>query len=242
MTPLILPKEYKEMTQMIRKTIKWMKTSVAGVGRSFPWRGTSYGLVGLLAVVCFAYAALPSGHDTRAVLHPSQEVAVQAEANFLMSRIEAALVFSPKWTDEKDRDSYVASLKKWHERNEILACRFGVPEIAQNETAEAATRVAIPCESMTRRNRTTGEVVVNQARGVPYTEILEKRDSPTGPRWYLLDDSPDRATVIKSGWLSLPRKKVADLPAIVLRKAVVVQAILEGKVVSERVIFADDPN
>jgi hypothetical protein len=212
------------------------------IGAGFPWRGTSYGLVGLLAVVCSVYAALPSGHDRRGFLHPSQEVAVESEANFLMSRIEAALAFSPKWTDEKDRDSYVASLKKWHERNEILACRFGVPEIAQNETPEAATRVALPCESLTRRNRTTGEVVVNQARGVPSATILEKRDSPTGPRWYVLDDSPDRGTVIKSGWLSLPRKKVADLPAIVLRKAVVVQAILEGKVVSERVIFADDPN
>jgi hypothetical protein len=227
---------------MIQKTSKWMKTSVAFVGQSLPWRRTSRGLVGLLVVVCGVYAALPSGHDTRAVLHPSQEVIVEAEANFLMSRIEAALAFSPKWTDEKDRDSYVASLKKWHERNEILACRFGVPEIAQNETIEAATRVAIPCESLTRRNRTTGEVVVNQARGVPHAEILEKRDSPTGPRWYVLDDSPDRGEVMKSGWLSLPRKKVADLPAIVLRKAVVVQAILEGKVVSERVIFADDPN
>jgi hypothetical protein len=134
-------------------------------------------------------------------------------------------------------------LKKWHERNEILACRFGVPEIAQNETAEAATRVALPCESLTRRNRTTGEVVVNQARGVPSVTILEKRDSPTGPRWYVVGDySPDRGDGKKSDWLSLPRKKVDNLPAIVLRKAVVVQAILEGKVVSERVIFADDPN
>jgi hypothetical protein len=229
---------------MSARTKRQRRMGMGLIGAGFPWRGTSYGLVGLLAVVCSVYAALPSGHDRRGFLHPSQEVAVESEANFLMSRIEAAVALSPKWTDEKARDSYVATLKKWHQSHEILACRFGVPEIAQNETIEAATRVVIPIESMTRRNRTTGEVLVNRVQDSsdPSAQILEKRDSPTGPRWYLLDNSPDKADVKESGWLSLPRKKMANLPAVELRRAIVVRAILEGKVVSERVIFADDPN
>jgi hypothetical protein len=96
---------------------------------------------------------------------------------------------------------------------------------------------------MSLRKLSTGEIIRLPHPGVPKiaATVLEKRDTPTGPRWYIISEGPGCAELESSGWLKLPRKKALDAPTIIMRKAVVVQVVSNDQVVNERVICAD-PN
>jgi hypothetical protein len=169
-----------------------------------------------------------------------QEVAVQSYAYHLFGRIAESLSFSPDWPQ---KDKYTEASKKWRERYENLEYTFGPIEIRENETWEKATRAVLPTVSMSLRKLSTGEIIRLPHPGVPKIAetVLEKRDTPTGPRWYIISEGPGCVELESSGWLELPRKKVPDAPTIILRKAVVVQVVSNDQVVSERVICAD-PN
>jgi hypothetical protein len=169
-----------------------------------------------------------------------QEVAVQSYAYHLLGRIAESLLFSPEWPE---KDKYMEASKKWRERYENLEYTFGPIEIRENETWEKATRAVLPTVSMSLRKLSTGEIIRLPHPGVPKiaATVLEKRDTPTGPRWYIISEGPGCAELESSGWLKLPRKKVPDAPTIIMRKAVVVQVVSNDQVVNERVICAD-PN
>ena len=176
-------------------------------------------------------------------MYPPQEVVAEAYPNYLLARIEEALSFSPDWPT---KSRFIEGLSKWHERNEILEYKLGPLEVTENETFDKATRVAVPILSMKIRNRTTVQTVTEPewkdgVRNIVEI-VLDKRETPQGLRWYIVAGGPAASDLESTGWLKLPRKKVADSPTIILKKAVVVQVVSDGQVVNERIIFADDPN
>ncbi|MBM4027260.1 MAG: hypothetical protein FJ280_17920 [Planctomycetes bacterium] len=199
-----------------------------------------YVLAASVLPICLVGGSLVSAPTDKIPLRPPEEVAINAYACHLLGEIEKSLSFSHDWPG---KDKYTEASKKWREHQENLEYRFGPIEIRENETLENAGRVVLPTLSMSFRNLSTGEVMTLPRPGIPKIAetVLEKRETPGGPRWYIISEGPGCAELDASGWLKLPRKKVSGSPTIVLRKAVVVQIVFEGKVVSERVIFAD-PN
>jgi hypothetical protein len=188
---------------------------------------------------CCVRAALPSRNVKKVSLHPSQEAAVAVEADYMMDRIDAVFAFSTPWEDQEAKDKWIASLKKLADSREMLAATFGPIEIPQDETA---TRVAIPLPSATWRTRATGKVVENHripdATDNGAWGVFEKRETSEGPKWYSMDFSPVEAGLKE--WLKLPRKKVADSPTIVLKKAIVVQICdANNTVVDQRILYFD---
>jgi len=191
------------------------------------------GVFVVIAVICvFIVSVIPQEEP---VLLAPQEIAVKAYAYRLMDRIEEALSFSDDWPD---KDKYIDVSKKLRERYERLEHKLGPVEIRENETFDEATRVVVPNLSMTIKNRSTGEIITLPRQDGPnITEtILEKRETAEGPRWYVISEGK-RYLELKSTWLNLPRKKVADSPTIILKKAVIIQIISDGEVVSERIVF-----
>jgi hypothetical protein len=225
---------------MIERTKRRMKMAMGAIRTAFS-RHQPWCLLDMLVLgVCCLCVSVLSGAAKKAGVYPPQEVAVKSYGYHLLGRIEESLSFSPEWPD---KDKYTEASKRWRERYENLEYRFGPVEIGENETLDKATRVVLPTLSMSLRNLSTGEIIRLPRPGVPEIAgtVLEKRDTPTGPRWYIISEGPGCAELDSSGWLKLPRKKVPDAPTIILRKAVVVQFVSDGQVVNERIIFAD-PN
>jgi hypothetical protein len=199
-----------------------------------------YAGVLLMTIAAVTYASAETAQKSPRIL-PPQEVAMRTNAYILMGEIEKAIGSSyAHWADESDaREKWLRVAKKADSSLEPLERTLGPVEIAYNETFEQATRAVVPLLSGRARNRTSGEVTTISGFGAL---IIERQSTAPGSPWHIISSFDPKHDEIKATWLSLARKKLPDSPILVLRKAVVVQAILEGKVVSEKVIFADDPN
>ncbi len=228
--------------RLVGDTRQWVSTGNRGVINRSLWRPMVLGSLGLTLVSCYGYVVFASGNHRKAVsMYPSQEVAVAVEANYMMDRLDAAFASSTPWEDQEAKDKWIASLKKLADSRELLAIKFGPVEIPQDETVETATRVAIPLPSATLRTRATGAVWdihrVPDANNGAWA-VFEKRETSGGSEWYSVDFSPGR-TGLKE-WLRLPRKKVADSPTIILKKAVVVQILDANEAVADqRILYFD---
>ena len=227
---------------MTKRTNRWMRTRSKGVINHSLWRWMVLGSIGATAVLCCVHAVLASANHGKVSMHPAQEVAVAVEADFMMDRIDDMFAFSTGWEDQEAKDKRISHVKVLSEKREILACKFGPVEIPQGETVDTATRVAIPIPSMTERTRATGAIREDQR--VPNADnaafaVLEKRETSGGPKWCSMDVSPGGGPGLQ-WWLRLPRKKVADSPTIILKKAVIVQICdANDTVTDQRIIYFD---
>ncbi|MBN1362821.1 MAG: hypothetical protein JW993_19640 [Sedimentisphaerales bacterium] len=227
---------------MTKRTKRWMRTRSKGVINRSLWRWMVLVAVGVMAVLCCVHAVLASANHGKVSMHPAQEVAIAAEADFMMGRIDDMFAFSTGWEDQEAKDKLISYFKRSSEGTEILACKFGPVEIPQGETVDTATRVAIPVPSMTDRTRATGKIW--ESKRVPNADngafvVLEKRETLGGPKWCSMDVSPGGGPGLRE-WLRLPRKKVADSPTIVMKKAVVVQILdANDTVTDQKIIYFD---
>ena len=197
-----------------------------------------------VVILVYVFSPIPQQRSAipqdEPVLLPPQEIAAKVCAYYLMGRIEEALSFSLDWPD---KDKLIDALKRGREHYEQLEYKLGPVEIRENETFDEATRVVVPNLSMKLKNLSTGKIIIvpNQEGGKIADTILEKRETAEGPRWYIVEPGVQRYDEIESTWSNLPRKKLADSPIIILKKGIIIQTVSDDKVVSERIVFWDEP-
>jgi hypothetical protein len=191
-------------------------------------------LVAVLGVV-YVYPVPAVARKPR--IYPPQEIATGYLAYDLFGRREGTSSSVGESLRKDERPGAVA-----RRRRENIEYQLGPMEIGEDETLGEATRVVVPILSAKYRDWSTGKITeVTSSQGPLIGKILERRDLGDGLGWQLVEGK-QKYDIIMSDWYKLPRKKVEDSPTIILKKAVVVQVIFEGKVASEKVIFADDPN
>lgn len=198
-------------------------------------------LVLVLAVACVCvFLVLASAKKARLYrLYPPHQIAVKVCAYHLVDKIEEALSYS---LDRPDKDNYIRALMTGRERYEHLEYKLGPIEIRENENLNEANRVVVPNISMKVKNRSTGEIITQPREGIPKIAetVLEKRDTPEGPQWYVLTGK--QSTGIVSTWLNLPRKKVPRSPTIILKKednSVIMQIIFNGKITDKSIVYLE---
>ncbi len=195
-------------------------------------------LVLVLAVACICvFLVLASAKKAR--LYPPHQIAVKVCAYHLMGRIEKALSFSSDWPN---KDKYIDALKTGRERYEHLEYKLGPMEIRENETFDEATLVVVPNLSMKLKNLSTDKILPSQGGPKIADTILEKIETAEGPRWYITGPGVQGYSEIESTWLTLPRKKVADSPTIILKKednSVIMQIIFNGKVTNKSIVYLE---
>jgi hypothetical protein len=205
-----------------------------GILRSL-WRYV-LGIFVVIVVICvFVVSSITQDEPKEPVLLPPHEIAVKVCAYHLVDKIEEALSYS---LDRPDKDNYIRALMTGREHYEHLEYKLGPIEIRENENLNEANRVVVPNISMKIKKKSTGEIITQPREGIPKIAetVLEKRDTPEGPQWYVLTGK--QFAEIESTWLNLPRKKVPRSPTIIIKKAVVMQIVSDdGKVVHERTVF-----
>ena len=200
-------------------------------------------LVGLVLVVaCVSvYFLLKSGdkESPREVrVYPQQEVVIKYCEGILMGSAEEAL--SSTTADWPEKDAFIAAVQKQSEKIESLEFTIGPVEVLEWETIDEAQRVAVSKPLEIVRDRSTGEIRTRPIRGKDIEWMLEKQITADGPRWFLVAERR-RWSILASGWLHQPRKKVPDSATIVMKKdiikkEIIVQILSDNTVVSEKTV------
>lgn len=197
-------------------------------------------MLGALVLAVCVRLVLASTKKPR--IYPPHQIALNYTTYYLMDRIEEAFSFvadfSAEGTRRGKKEAIEAAKRTLIERHQLLERKLGPVEIRENETFDEATRAVIPCLSIKLRNQSTGKVIVVPDQRVD-DWLLEKQETTEGKRWRIIYTGDPSYAEIESTWLNLPRKKVAGSPTIILKRAVVIQVVSDGKVVSERTVFCD---
>lgn len=150
-------------------------------------------------------------------VYPQQELVIKVCEAMLMGKPDEAIYPSCDWPG---KDEWIATRKTWTLPLEYLEYTIGPVEVRENETIDEATMVAVPCLSMTVKNRSTGEIRTHPVPGEKLIEtIVQRTRTAEGLNWCIVRE-PARQTRLAAVWLHQPRKKVADSATIVLKKDV----------------------
>jgi hypothetical protein len=216
-----------------------MRTGI-GIKSGIRW-GLWLSVLLVLAIACVLFV-LWINQEAYVILPPHQ-IAVNFTTYYLMDRIEESFSFVTDWSAKGKRpgkkETIEAAKRTLIERYQLLERKLGPVEIGENETFDEATRIVVPCLSVKLRNPSTGKVQVLPDQKV-MDWLLEKQETPEGKRWRIISPGHPSYPEIESTWLNLPRKKAPGSPTIILKRAVVIQIVSDGKVVSERTVFCDE--
>ncbi|MBW8039087.1 MAG: hypothetical protein FVQ85_03710 [Planctomycetes bacterium] len=198
-------------------------------------------VLGVLVLAVFVFLVLAIAKKPR--IYPPHQIAVNCITYDFMDRIEEVFSFYADWSAKGKRPGKKKTIelaKRFRfERHQPLERKIGPVEIRENETFDEATRVVVPILSVKLRNPSTGKVKVLPDHKI-MDLLLEKQETPEGKRWHIISPGHPSYAEIKSTWLNLPRKKVPHSPTIIFKRAVVIQIVSDGKVVSERTVFCDE--
>jgi hypothetical protein len=192
----------------------------------------------VVVVIAFVlYAGMVAARKQPVVL-PPQDIAARYNICILRGEAEKAFgSFYAGWdADPNGLAMAILGAKKMASLMQPLERTLGPVEIPENETFDKASRVVVPFLSVKARDQSTEEIKTSAAYA-PLT--LERQDSNDPLQWRIVHFDP-RLPEIEKSWLNLPRKKVPRSPTIILKKAIVMQVVSDGKVVSERTISYDE--